>query len=62
MDDPLVVSFTCPAIIDEELFNEAQILLASNQVRRSNPDTYNFTGRIRCGICGKMYCGYKSSK
>lgn len=62
INDPLVVSYTCPAIIDEELFNEAQILLASNQTRRSNADTYIFTGLIRCGICGKTYCGYKSSK
>lgn len=61
--DPKVLELDCPAIItDASIFYRAQELLIKNRITKSNKTTYAFTGYIKCGVCGRSYTGYKSSK
>ena len=49
---------THPAIIDEDTFNTAQVILKemySKQKNRPKPKTSEFTGYIYCPHCGKNY-------
>ena len=49
---------THPAIIDEDTFKAAQIILRENQNKHKNkpkPNTSEFTGRICCPLCEKNY-------
>lgn len=50
---------THPAIIDTATFNLAQNIMAERRVQFKNKDNsmkhYPFTGKIRCGLCGKNY-------
>ncbi|MDD4496318.1 MAG: recombinase family protein [Eubacteriales bacterium] len=49
---------THPAIIDEDTFNAAQVILKemyNKQKNRPKPKTSEFTGHIYCPHCGKNY-------
>lgn len=55
---------THPAIIDEDMFEAAQVVLLANKKanrNRSKPKTSEFTGHINCPHCGKNYKRTKSS-
>lgn len=51
--------FSCPAIITEEQWNKAQQKLKDNyfNARRNAKRQYLLRGIIKCGSCGRNYCG-----
>lgn len=52
----------CPRIIEDNIFNEAQILIEKNKVIKNNKISHTFTWLIRCSHCWKSYVWYRTSK
>ncbi|MEG6617148.1 recombinase family protein [Peptococcaceae bacterium 1198_IL3148] len=53
------LKFTCPAIIDQDQWDQAQKKLKSNyfNAKRNAKHQYLLRGLIKCGTCGRNYCG-----
>jgi site-specific DNA recombinase len=52
-----------PPIIDEEIFQLAQIRIQGNITgRRTRTHEYLLSGHIRCQKCGRAFCGYTPRK
>lgn len=56
------MELTCPRIVDDEIFNKAQVLIEKNKVIKNNKRPYAFTWLITCMHCWKSYIWYKTSK
>lgn len=56
-------SIAVPAIIDKDLFNQAQVIMKENQRlqrERSQGSNYLLSGLVTCGRCGSAYCARKN--
>jgi site-specific DNA recombinase len=53
------VAVSCPAIVDEALWDGAQEQLRRNHAKFVKPTvhTYLLRGRIKCAACGRIMCG-----
>jgi site-specific DNA recombinase len=53
-----VIKATVPALVDEDLWLAAQDTLTRNRVCAKNTErVYLLRGVIRCGVCGRTFCG-----
>ena len=54
---------TAPAIVDGAIWARAQVMLSRNRLTamRNARNVYLLRGLIKCGACGRSYCGSKSS-
>lgn len=57
------VIFTCPAIVDSDIFQKAQDKMKRGAMRSNNARTkYLFSTKIHCGLCDSIFTGYTSTK
>lgn len=58
------VKMACPAIISPEIWEKAQKILKKNyfNARRNAKREYLLRGLVRCGVCGRSYCGDGSDR
>lgn len=51
-----------PAIVSEEIFNSASKVLQGNRLYKADKPIHGYLlrGLIRCGLCGKAFCGTTS--
>ncbi len=58
------VAMSIPPIIDQALWDEAQLRLNNARRKTETWDTaeYLLSGLLRCGVCGKTWHGYSTSK
>lgn len=58
------VKMDCPAIISSEIWEKAQQKLKKNyfNARRNAKREYLLRGLVKCGLCGRSYCGDGSDR